>query len=200
MACHILLKVKYTTLKASLKVLFPCLSVRIADLPQAGFPNKLHHEKALDLEINTGTIIFHENESYATIYAFGKKSTTKMAFLSHIFNFGVLDGALPTLAHLQWLSQLLYMLHESIFIRSFGRADTGMPEIQPTSPRPSGGLFNNITGCYKRPDAKAANMSWQYSHMSSSSPSSALSSLPSSSDSSLSRFSGSKRDYIRSAA
>ena len=50
------------------------------DLPQAGFPNKLHHEKALDLEINTGTIIFHENESYATIYAFGKKSTTKMAF------------------------------------------------------------------------------------------------------------------------
>ena len=79
-ACHILLKVKYTTLKASLKVLFPCLSVRIADLPQAGFPNKLHHEKALDLEINTGTIIFHENESYATIYAFGKKSTTKMAF------------------------------------------------------------------------------------------------------------------------
>jgi hypothetical protein len=62
-ACHIPVKVKYTTLKASLKVLYPCLSVRIADLPQAGFPNKLHHVKALDLEINTGTIIFHEIES-----------------------------------------------------------------------------------------------------------------------------------------
>ena len=27
-----------------------------------------------------------------------------------------------------------------------------MAEIQPDSARPSGGLFNNITGCYKRPD------------------------------------------------
>jgi hypothetical protein len=98
-----------------------------------------------------------------------------MAFLSHIFNFGVLDGAFPTLPHLQWLSQLLYMLHESIFIRSFGPADTGMPEIQPDSLRPSGGPFDNITGCYEHPDAQAANVSWQYSHMSSLSPSSALS-------------------------